>query len=237
MSSARAGRSRCSRRWLLLAALVAGCTFCDGKAELELARSGDLRGIQEIGDVGDPRIPSSASLTDTRIDEAIAAIASFIASPDPLVRLQTLESARLLATRARDVYRNHFPTLFDGPLADPEEELRWRAAWALGRLERTSEALRIASADPSPRVAERAVWALGQARDEDAIEPLLVALDREPAVAAQAARSLGRITGLRHGAQLDAWRAWGEQRRARREAEARQDEAPTDTDAPVGAGD
>lgn len=211
--------------WLLLT-LVAGCTFCDGKAELELARSGDLVGIQEIGELGDPRIPSSASLTDVRIDEAIAAIASFLDSPDPIVRVQTLESARRLASRARDVYRNRFPTLFDGSLSDPLEEVRWRAAWALGRLERTSEALRGATADPSPRVAERAVWALGQARDEEAIEPLLVALDREPAVATQATRSLGRITGLRHGAQVEAWRAWGAQRRARREAEERSPSPP-----------
>lgn len=222
-----------SRRYAAaLLAIVAGCTFCDGKAELELARSGDLAGIQAIGDVGDPRIPSSASLTDTRIDEAIAAIASFTASPDPVVRLQALESARQLATRARDVYRNRFPNLFDGPLSDPEEEIRWRAAWALGRLERTSAPLRAASADPSPRVAERSVWALGKARDEEAIEPLLTALDREPAVAAQAARSLGRITGLRHGAELDAWRAWGAQRRAHLEAEERRRASE-----PPGAGD
>lgn len=197
------------------AALLAGCTYCDGQEELARARTGELEAVQLIGEVGDPRVPSSASLSDVRIDEAIAAIASFLQADDPLLRVQALESVRRLATRARDVYRNKFPDLLDPSLSDPEVEVRWRAAWAMGRIERTSPALRAALADPHPLVAERAAWALGEVRDEEAIDGLLDALEREPRVATQAARALGRITGLRHGAEPDAWRAWGQQWRAR----------------------
>lgn len=204
------------RRLALLAALLAGCTYCDGRDELARARTGDLAAVQVIGELGDPRVPSSASLTDARIDEAIAAVASFLHADDPLLRVAAVESVRRLASRARDVYRNKFPTLLDACLADPEVEVRWRAAWALGRAGRTSPELRAALKDPHPRVAERAAWALGEVRDDDAVEGLLEALDREPEVARQAARALGRITGLRHGPEPDAWRAWGQQWRARR---------------------
>ncbi len=211
------------------AALLAGCSYCDGQEELARARTGDLAAVQLMGELGDPRVPSSASLTDARIDEAIAAISSFLQADDPLLRVQAVESVRLLATRARDLYRNKFPDLLDPSLSDPEVEVRWRAAWALGRIERTSPALRTALADPHPRVAERAAWALGEARDEDAVDGLIGALDREPPVAKQAARALGRITGLRHGSEPDAWRAWGQQWRARRQmAEEEQDRGPDD---------
>lgn len=199
------------------AALLAGCTYCDGQEELARARTGDLAAVQLIGEVGDPRVPSSASLTDVRIDEAIAAIASFLQADDALLRVQAVESVRRLATRARDVYRNKFPDLLDPSLSDPEVEVRWRAAWAMGRIERTSPALRAALADPHPLVAERVAWALGEVRDEEAIDGLIGALEREPRVAGQAARALGRITGLRHGPEPDAWRAWGRQWRARRQ--------------------
>lgn len=199
------------------AALLGGCASCDGQEELARARAGDLPAIQIVGEVGDPRVPASASLTDARIDEAIAAVAPFLDADDPLLRVQALESVRRLGTRARDVYRNHFPTLLDRCLADPEVEVRWRAAWALGRVERTSPELRAALTDPHPRVAERVAWALGEVRDEEAIDGLIGALEREEApVARQAARALGRITGLRHGAEPEAWRAWGQQWRARR---------------------
>jgi HEAT repeat protein len=200
---------------LLAAALVAGCGTCDDREELERARQGDVAAIQQTGELGDPRIPASAALVDPRIDEAIAAVASHLDSADPFIRLQALESVRRLAQRARDVYRNRFPTLFDRLLSDPEAEVRWRAAWALGRIERTSPELRGAALDPHPLVAERAVWALGQARDDAAVDVLVTTLDRDDAVAAQAAASLARITGLRHP-DVAGWRAWGRQWRARR---------------------
>ncbi|MCO5166678.1 MAG: HEAT repeat domain-containing protein [Planctomycetes bacterium] len=200
----------------LAALLLAGCSYCDGKAELEAARAGDLDAVQTLGELGDPRIPSSASLTGIKIGEAIEVVAPFLESTDPLVRLQALEAVRHLATRQRDLYRSRFPTLIDTMLADPEVEIRWRAAWALGRLERTCPALREALKDPHPRVAERAAWAVGQARDEDAVDGLIDALEADPAVARQAARALGRITGLRHGPEPAAWAGWGKQWRARR---------------------
>jgi hypothetical protein len=201
-------------RLALVVSLLAGCTYCDAFGDLERARQGDLAAIQAVGELGDPKIPSSASLVYPRIDEAIAAIASHLDSADPVIRLQTLESVRRLSQRARDVYRNKFPTLFDRLLTDPEAEVRWRAAWALGRLDRTSPALRQAVTDPDPVVADRAAWAVGQARDDEAVEPLLQALEREERVALQAGLALGRITGLKHGSDVAAWQEWGKRWRA-----------------------
>lgn len=227
------------RAGALALVVLAGCSYCDGREELEAARSGDLDALQAIGELGDPRIPSSASLTDVKIGEALAVVAPFLESTDPLVRLQALEATRHLATRQRDLYRSRFPTLIDQMLADPEVEIRWRAAWALGRLERTCPALRAALADPHPRVAERAAWALGQARDEEALDPLIDALEADPAVARQAARSLGRITGLRHGPEPAAWSGWARQWRARRAIDDAQapPAPPGDEVPPEGEGD
>ncbi len=219
----------------LLAALAAGCTYCDGQEELARARAGDVAALQLIGEVGDPRVPSSASLTDIRIDEAIAAVSSFLQADDPWLRVQAVECVRRLGTRARDVYRNRFADLLDPSLADPDVEVRWRAAWAMGRVERTSPALRAALSDPHPRVAERAAWALGEVRDEEALDGLIGALEGPPPVARQAARALGRITGLRHGAEPEAWRAWGQQWRARRQIES-QEGAPPPAQEPGGPG-
>lgn len=204
-----------TRLLALTATLVAGCTYCDGREELERARQGDVAAIQQAGELGDPRIPASASLVDPRIDEAIAAVASHLDSTDPFIRLQALESVRRLAQRARDVYRNRFPSLFDRLLTDPEAAVRWRAAWALGRLERTSPELRAAAADPDPLVAERAVWALGQARDDEAVDALVAALDREEPIAARACAALARVTGQRHPDRA-AWQEWGRRFRASR---------------------
>lgn len=209
----------------LVALLLAGCGACDGYAEVAAARSGDVEAIQLAGELGDPRIPSSSSLVDARIDEAIAAVASSLFVEDPTRRLAALESVRLLGTRARNVYRSRFPTLLDPLLQDPLPEVRWRAAWALGRLERPSPALRAAMRDPDDRVAERAVWATGEARDEEGLPDVVQALQR-PALERQAVRALRRITGLRLETAED-WRAWA----ARRPA----DSPPGD--APVGPGD
>jgi HEAT repeat protein len=210
---------------LLLCLALAGCGACDGYAEVERARSGEVEALQVAGELGDPRIPSSSSLVDARIDEAIAAVASSLFVDDPTRRIAAVESVRLLGTRARNVYRSRFPTLLEPLLQDPLPEVRWRAAWALGRLERPSLALRAAMEDPDDRVAERAVWATGEARDEEAVADVARALDR-PALERQAARALRRITGLRLETP-DQWRAWA----------ARRGHETPPGDAPVGPGD
>jgi hypothetical protein len=196
------------RTSLLLLALLTGCvSYCDADAELAAARAGDLAAIHELGELGNPRVPSSWAPVP-RMDQGFDALIPFLDHEDPFVRLTALEGLRTLSQRARDVQRDRYPDLFDTPLADPEPQLRWRAAWALGRLERSRPGLARALGDPEPRVAERAAWALGQARDEAAVEALIGALDRdEELVLASALQALARITDESHPTPA-AWKAW-----------------------------
>ncbi len=196
-------------RLLALAALpllVGGCfSACDGKHLIDRAASGDMRGIHEAGELADSKIPSSRT-PPPKLRDAYAAIKPHLSDEDPYKRLRALEALRRLSTRSPSIYRDDFRDMFDPLLSDTDAQIRWRAAWALGRMILSSEALRKAALDPDDRVAERAVWALGQARDDDARLQLLSALDR-PALQKQTIRSLKRITGLRLGDDVEAWKA------------------------------
>lgn len=202
---------------MLAALALAGCV-CDSYAVLREAERGDPDAMAELAEHGDPRVPSSSSLVDPRLEEAIAALASHLAATDPHARLLALEGVRKVAERQRDVYRARFDGLLDPLLQDPDPELRWRAAWALGRLDVRSPALRKATADPDPRVAERALWAVGATRDEGAIREMLAGLDRDGPVAARAEWALERVAVMEQPDRA-AWRAWGEKILGRREAE------------------
>jgi hypothetical protein len=180
--------------------------------------------MAELAEHGDPRVPSSSTLTDPRLEEAIAALASHLAAGDPHLRLLALEGVRKVSERQRDVYRARFSGLLDPLLTDSDAELRWRAAWALGRLDVRSPALRKATADADPRVAERALWAVGATRDEGAIREMLAGLDREGPVAARAEWALERVA-VQEQPDKAAWRAWGEKILGRRE-EGRPPETP-----------
>jgi hypothetical protein len=207
---------------------LAGCT-CDSYAVLREAERGVPDAMAELAEQGDPRVPSSSSLVDPRLEEAIAALASHLAASDPHLRLLALEGVRKVAERQRDIYRARFDGLLDPLLVDPDPELRWRAAWALGRLDVRSPALRKATADPDPRVAERALWAVGATRDEGAIREMLAGLDRDGPVATRAEWALERVAVMEQPDRA-AWRAWGEKVLGRREAE--KPPAPPTTETP-----
>ncbi len=214
----------------LAALALAGCV-CDSYAVLREAQRGDPDAMAELAEQGDPRVPSSSSLVDPRLEEAIAALASHLAATDPHLRLLALEGVRKVAERQRDIYRARFDGLLDPLLADPDPELRWRAAWALGRLDVRSPALRKATADPDPRVAERALWAVGATRDEGAIREMLTGLDRDGPVADRAEWALERVAVMEQPDRA-AWRAWGEKILGRREAEERPETPPPTTESP-----
>jgi HEAT repeat protein len=197
-----------AKAWLLLACLPSlgtGCySFDDGSELVAAAEAGEPRAIHELGELADPRIPAG-KVPPPALSVAYETLAEHLQSDDGFVRIHTVEALRRLTTRSRAVYRDRYPGLLDPALSDPVADVRWRAAWALGRLELTSAALRAAALDPNVLVAERAVWALGRARDEDAPPFLLRALDREPLQAA-AMRALRRVTGLRLDDDPEAWR-------------------------------
>jgi HEAT repeat protein len=169
------------------------------------ARAGNSRYVHEVGELGNPVVPS-AKAAPPKIREAYEILAQRLKEPDDFKRLVAVEALRRLTTRTMATYRDHFRGLFDPMLSDPLPEVRWRAAWALGRMKLSSDALRGAAKDSDDRVAERAVWALGRARDDKAESALLAALDRSPSIQRQAIAGLKRITGLKLGDDPQAWR-------------------------------
>lgn len=190
----------------LLLLLGTGCaSFCDGKTMMTEARAGNLRYVHEVGELGNPVIPS-AKASPPKVREAYEILAERLKETDDFERLVAVEALRRLTTRSAATYRDHFRGLFDPMLSDPLPQIRWRAAWALGRMELSSDALRNAAKDSDDDVAERAVWALGRARDDKAQPALVVALDRSPAIQRQAIAGLKRITGLKLGDDPQAWR-------------------------------
>ncbi len=216
MSQARS-RSRSRSRSLSLLALVTftGCiSYCRFDPVLERARRGDRSAISEAGELGRPRVPSTAEHLPSVL-EAVKAVAPNLSSTSVETRLVTLEALRHLAERTGDVYRNHLPGLFESSLADPSPDIRWRAAWAKGRLLESSPALRAAALDADELVAEAACEALGAAHDDRAFPSLLRALDRNGPVAKAATTALTRLTG-REFPDADAWRTYIRSRESQR---------------------
>lgn len=195
----------------LLSVALGGCASCSGDESFAAAARGDLRGVHELGELGDPLVPPPQSSSLRKISDALAALKPHLAHENPFHRLVALESVRRLAQRAKSVVRSRYPDLLDPLLRDPDPELRWRAAWTLGRLELTRPELRSATRDPDLRVAERALWALGEARDAEALGELVAALDRPEPLPAAAAAALRRTTGLKL-ASPEAWKEWSAKR-------------------------
>jgi hypothetical protein len=190
---------------LLLPLCASGCAgTCDTKLLFEQAKNGKLRAIHEVGELGNPTIPSARSAVPP-MTTAFAVLAERTTASDGFERVAVVEALRRLGSRSVATYRIGHRDLFDPLLSDSLPEVRWRTAWALGRMELSSDALRAAMRDPDERVAERAVWAVGRARDKKAEVSLLQSLDREGMVQAQAMHALRRITGLKFDT-ADAWR-------------------------------
>jgi len=138
------------------------------------------------------------------------ALRPHLAHENPFHRLVALESLRRLGQRVPGLLATRFPDWIDPFLSDPDPELRWRAAWALGRIGLFRPGLFRATQDSDLRVAERALWALGAIRslEVDVIPVLLQGLEREP-LAARAMASLRARTGLAHDT-VEAWKGWAE---------------------------
>lgn len=191
---------------LPLALGLAGCiSFCECDKDLRAASRGDPAAINEMGELGRPRIPSSGRRL-ARIEDAIEAIRPNLEAPDAYLRTLTVDSLRHLTERAPDIYRNRFQTLFDPALADPAPDVRWRAAWALGRISETRPALRKLAADKDETVAATACWAIGRARDEGAYLELAAALDRPGEVRKAALAALSRMTNQTFGDDVARWK-------------------------------
>lgn len=208
MTTERAG-------WLLLLTLLlSGCGTCSGAHLRTGVEKGDVAAIHEMGELGDPIIPPPRTIELLRLDQAIELLRPHLTSSDRFRRLQTVEALRRIGARNSGLVRDRYPDLFDGVLADPDAEIRWRVAWTLGRLGFDRPGLIPLVADPQPRVAERAAWALEQSRCQKAIPALLAAVNRPAPVGPRAIEALQTITGLQHP-DAASWQAWGKQRERR----------------------
>jgi hypothetical protein len=202
---------------IALAAATPGCiSFCDCQPVVARALNGDPASINEIGELGRPGIPSSAKPLP-RIDEGFDALRANLQAKDPYVRELTIDALRRLTERAPDFFRNRYATTFDAALVDEVPAIRWRAAWALGRIGFSNEALKRAVADKDDGVAAMACWSIGRARDDSALRELATALDRAPPVKAAALEALGRLTGQKLGEDVVAWKKFCGEEAARLE--------------------
>lgn len=203
---------RAERRggWSLALSCLAlsGCSgFADGRPELARARAGEPRYVHEVSELGDPRVPAGPGQAPGP-PEAIEALRPWLSQGGPRQRLSALEGLRRLSARTPGLIRARYPDLFDAALTDEVAEVRWRAAWAIGRLELARPGLVSALRDPDPRVAERAAWAIGRSGDPGAVPLLIEALEREAPVPATAEAALARLTFEHLGRDPAAWRAW-----------------------------
>jgi HEAT repeat protein len=193
-----------------MAGLVQGCRSCNGEEVFAAAEAGKLQGVHELGEWAAPLVPPPGSYGLRRVDQAYLALQPHLSHENPFHRLVALEALRRLGTRTPGLLATRFPDWVDPFLEDPDPELRWRAAWTLGRVGLFRPGLFRAAGDSDPRVAERALWALGAIRslEVDVVPVLLGALDR-PALAQRAMASLRARTGLAHDTP-EAWKRWAE---------------------------
>jgi HEAT repeat protein len=200
---------------LVVAALPGCISYCDCAPWLDRVSRGDPAAINELAELGRPRIPTSA-IPLASIEDAFVAILPNSQSTDPYVRELAVDALRRLAERAPDVFRDRHVAAFDRALQDPLANVRYRAAWALGRVEIARPPLRALSRDPAPPVAAMACWALGRARDDGALVDLAAALDRGGPVRAAALAALERTTG--RGQMSDpAWKTFASEEAKRLE--------------------
>jgi hypothetical protein len=201
---------------LIVAALPGCISYCDCAPWLERAPRGDPAAINELAELGRPRIPTSA-IPLAQIEDAFVAIRPNLSSTDPYLRVLSVDALRRLTERAPDIFRNRHVDVFDGALQDSLADVRYRAAWALGRVEVARPPLRALARDPAPHVAAMACWALGRARDDGALVDLAAALDRGGLVRTAALAALERTTG-RSQMSDDAWKAFAPEEAKRLEA-------------------
>lgn len=189
--------------------LSQGCRNCNGDEVFAEAEAGSLKAVHELGEWAAPLVPPPGSYGLRKVDEAFLALQPHLSHENPFHRLVALESLRRLGTRTPGLLATRFADWVDPFLNDPDPELRWRAAWTLGRVGLFRPGLFQAAKDSDFRVAERAIWALGAIRslEVDVVPALLEALEREP-LAPRAMASLRARTGLAHDTP-EAWRRWG----------------------------
>ena len=210
---------------VLLACFLAGCvSYCQQDDLLAKAATGDKASIDEVGEMGRPMVPST-SVHFPMLRFGFDAIKPNLDSPDRTIRLAAVEALRHLTQRGKEVYREDFPGIFDKPLSDPWREIRWRAAWALGRAGVSSPALRKAADDSDDLVAEAALRALGECFDGDAAPIIVRALDRSPDIRDVGIAALQQIFG-KTWTDPGQWKTYVAERE---KARARAGIAPADT--------
>jgi len=78
-------------------------------------------------------------------------------------------------------------------LKDKDKEVRWAAAWALGRIGEPAVEPLIEALKKDKEVRKAAAWALGEIGDARAVEPLIEALKKDKEVREAAAEALNSI--------------------------------------------
>ncbi len=94
---------------------------------------------------------------------------------------------------------------------DEDEDTRWEAAAALGRMKdsRSVKVFITALKDKSKDIRAVAAAALGEIKDTQAVEPLIRALrDKDESVRRNAAAALKKITGEEFGEDHKKWKKW-----------------------------
>jgi hypothetical protein len=170
---------------LVVAALPGCISYCDCAPWLDRVSRGDPAAINELAELGRPRIPTSA-IPLASIEDAFVAILPNSQSTDPYVRELAVDALRRLAERAPDVFRDRHVAAFDRALQDPLANVRYRAAWALGRVEIARPPLRALSRDPAPPVAADPAWKTFASEEAKRLEG--IRKDRERIEAEQRAR-------------------------------------------------
>lgn len=192
----------------LVVSCLSGCKSNNGDEVFAAAERGELRAVHELGEWAAPLVPPPGSYGLRKVDEAYLALEPHLAHENPFHRLVALEALRRLGQRTPGLFASRFSDWLDPFLEDPDPELRWRAAWALGRVGLFRPGLFKATQDEDLRVADRAIWALGAIRslEVDVVPVLIQALDRE-ALAPRAMASLRARTGLAHDTREE-WIRW-----------------------------
>ncbi len=112
MTGEAAARCAGASALCVLLALATGCSSCDGAGLLAAAKQKKLSAVHELGELGDPRVPSSAGPIPNQA-LALQTLRPLLASGDRYTQLLALEACRHLGTRARSKVRDRFPDLLD----------------------------------------------------------------------------------------------------------------------------
>lgn len=153
------------------------------------------------------------SLREKKREKLIEILRKMIATPGltPEASLTRSTGAMLLGTIPGD----DITSLLCRELQNSDDEVRVRVLRALGaRRERLAleQMAEIMISDSNPAVRQEATYSIGLMADESSIPSLVEAVGSEdPKVAAGAARSLRRMTGMAFGANSAQWALWWQQ--------------------------